>query len=277
MFHSVNYGDKNTWEDWKLVPTSRPLFTPPGLKTKYVDIPGRDGKLDLTEVERGYPLYNNRTGSHEFIVVNDFYEPVDNSEEWYVRYSKIMNYLQGKKLRAVLEDDPEYYYEGRFSVNAWKSDKQYSKITINYDVGPYKWSKYRSDNRWEWDPFNFQNGVITLGQFEARIQDTNTHTLQYEQRLYGYAPVVPKIVIRDDLAAVGGSQMTGLQIDWTNGTGSTRTKVIPYSEIYTGFSKAINEFIFVGEETSIELKVLSDTTNPNIDVGFELLFYRGSF
>ena len=41
-------------------------------------------------------------------------------------------------MRAVLEDDPEYYYEGRFSVNSWKSDKTHSSITINYSVAPYK-------------------------------------------------------------------------------------------------------------------------------------------
>ena len=34
-----------------------------------------------------------------------------------------MDYLHGQTMRAILEDDPEYFYEGRFTVNAWKSEK----------------------------------------------------------------------------------------------------------------------------------------------------------
>ena len=38
-------------------------------------------------------------------------------------------------------------------VNAWKSEKDWSRITIDYDVGPYKWSVLSSTDDWLWDPF----------------------------------------------------------------------------------------------------------------------------
>lgn len=153
MYHSITIGDKNTWDDWHLIPTTRPLFNPPTVKTNLVNIPGGDGLLDMTTSLAGRPTYNNRTGSWTFIVQNGF-------KDWTALYSEIMVYLHGQKFRAILEDDPGYYYEGRFSVNQWKSDKNWSQIVIDYNVGPYKKEINNVGSNWLWDPFNFETGII---------------------------------------------------------------------------------------------------------------------
>lgn len=153
MYHSITFGNKNTWDDWHLIPSTRPVFNPPETKTHYVDIPGANGQIDLTESLTGYPVYENRTGSIEFYVANGY-------EDWSILYSKIMNYLHGKRMRATLEDDRYFYYEGRFEVNKWTSDKWYSKITIDYDVYPYKKEPNTSLEPWLWDPFDFEYGII---------------------------------------------------------------------------------------------------------------------
>lgn len=157
MYHSITFGDKNTWEDWHLIPSSRPLFNPPKPKTQYWDVPGRHGQVDGTESLTGYPLFENRTGSIEFIVKNGYWD-------WTVGYSTIMNYLHGRHMKAILEDDPGYYYEGRFSVNSWKSDKNWSTIVIDYEVDPYKKSVNDSMTPWYWDTFNFERDVIQDGK-----------------------------------------------------------------------------------------------------------------
>lgn len=153
MYHSITFGTKNTWDDWHLIPTSRPVFNPPSVKTNLIEIPGGDGALDLTTALAGRPLYKNRTGSIEFYVDNDF-------RDWTVLYSEIMVYLHGQKMRAVLEDDPSYYYEGRFAINAWKSNKERSSLVIDYDVNPYKKDILGTDEEWIWDTFNFETGII---------------------------------------------------------------------------------------------------------------------
>lgn len=153
MYHSITIGEKNTWDDWRLIPSSRPLFNPPTPKTNTVEIPGGDGVLDLSEALAGRPTYNNRTGSWTFYVTNGF-------KDWSVLYSEIMAYLHGRSFKAFLEDDPGYFYEGRFSVNAWKSNKDYSQITIDYNVGPYKKDVSSSGSDWLWDTFNFETGII---------------------------------------------------------------------------------------------------------------------
>lgn len=133
--HSVNFIDDttniNTWVDWHLVPMSRPLINAPKMKTTIVDIPGADGQIDLSTVVSGKPVYNNRTGTIEFMVQNGF-------KWWADMFSLIMNALNGKTMKMVLDNDPEWYYEGLITIDNWKTGDHYSTITISYDVAPYK-------------------------------------------------------------------------------------------------------------------------------------------
>lgn len=158
MYHSITFisadgQEVNTWDDWHLIPSSRPLFNPPEVKTQYVDIPGGNGQIDLTEALIGYPVYKNRTGSIEFYVQNGY-------GDWAERYSEIMNFLHGQDFKAFLEDDIYFLYKGRFDINQWKSDQYWSLITIDYSVYPYKKERNSSLEDWLWDPFDFENGVI---------------------------------------------------------------------------------------------------------------------
>ena len=169
MYHSITFGEKNTWDDWHLIPSSRPVFSPPQPAVKLINIPGRSGSLDLTE-SFGPVVYADRQGSIEFYWDHET-EPTQtdidtrrefvNWESWIDAYTSVMKYLHGQKLKCVLEDDPDYYYEGRFIVSQWQSDKNFSTITVNYTVSPYKFSRYEYGNDWLWDPFDFENDVVS--------------------------------------------------------------------------------------------------------------------
>ena len=182
MYHSITIGDKNTWDDWHLIPSSRPVFNPPAVKTRYLDVPGANGSLDLTGSLTGYPVYQNREGSFEFYVDNEH-------APWHEIYSSVMSYLHGQKMNAILEDDPEYYYQGRFSVDSWKSQKDNSMITINYNVSPYKWAVKSSIEPWLWDPFSFVSGVITSGIFSGITVSSGGTPLTFDTKEVGDAPI----------------------------------------------------------------------------------------
>ena len=229
MYHSITFGDKNTWDDWRLVPASRPVFNPPAQKVKTLDIPGGDGVIDLSQALTGYPVYQNRTGSIEFVVMNDF-------KPWQTAYSDIMDYLHGQNMRAVLEDDPEYFYEGRFTVNAWKSEKDWSRIVIDYSVGPYKWTLLSSVDDWLWDPFNFQNGIIRSALFRDISVTTNKTEHLIDGILFGRAPVCPRFL-------VSSSDGRGVKIQFVNPSlGIDLTKLLPDG------TTQIPEFVFFGNQ-----------------------------
>ena len=167
-FYEQRHIDRNTWESWGLVPESRPTLPHPSQKTKTQECDSINGIIDLSWSGVPYPLFSNREGSFSFI-----YNPIvqmgyDKYKPWNVLYSEISEFLHGRKLRMVLEDDPEYYYEGRFWVDGWSSetDGSGSKITIGFSVEPYKMSILSSLNDWLWDPFNFYDGVIQSSVFQ---------------------------------------------------------------------------------------------------------------
>ena len=138
MYHSLVFIDgtksRNTWDNWHLIPSSRPVVSRPNPTYKYVDIPGRDGSLDLTEYLVGGPTYSDCSGSFEFLVANDY-------GDWMDRKTEIASFLDGKKrIRMILEDDPKYYYLGRFYLKTWSPGDNFSTVTIEYRVEPYKYS-----------------------------------------------------------------------------------------------------------------------------------------
>lgn len=257
MYHSITFGEKNTWDDWHLVPTSRPVFSPPAQKVKTLEIPGGDGVIDLSQALTGYPVFQNRTGSFEFIVPNGFepWEPGKTEKApWYSVYSEIMDYLHGQTLRAVLEDDREYFYEGRFTVNDWKSPKDWSRIVINYDVGPYKWAVFSSTDEWLWDPFNFQNGVIRTAVFSDISVTTTVRVMNLDAALFGRAPVCPSFIVNT-------SAGHGIHIRFVNPRlGLDTTKLLPEG------TSQIPEFVFFGEHgATIYLWCDSETGKVSIN------------
>ena len=236
MYHSITFGNKNTWDDWHLIPSTRPLFNPPSTKTHYLDIPGGNGKIDLSESLTGYPVYDNRTGSNEFYVANGYVS-------WEKLYSEIMNYLHGRTMKAYLEDDPYFYYEGRFEVNQWKSDKYWSTITINYDVYPYKKEPNSSLEPWLWDPFDFEYGIIReygdlevsgtlsveiLGRAEFISPTINVDsvdgsgmTVQFNGKTYKLidgSNIVPEIVIGEKTKTLTFSGNGSVSIEYQGGS-----------------------------------------------------------
>ena len=192
MYHSLIFGDeKNTWADWYLIPSSRPVFNPPEVKTNFVDIPGADGHLDLSTVITGDVAYGSRTGSIEFIVDNGQLSDYK-AQSWSKLYSEIMNYLHGKYMRATLEDDQSFYYQGRFSINQWASEEHNSKIVIDYTVSPYKYEKFSSLEDWEWDTFNFETDIIRNYK-NLRVDGSYTLTI-----LGRRMSVVPSFIVKSD-------------------------------------------------------------------------------
>lgn len=145
---------RNTWEHWRVVPTSRPSFAPPSINTREVSVDGMNGVLDLSQALTGYPTYGNRTGSIEFAVLNDF-------RNWQEAYSDVLATLHGKRLFCVYEEDPEWYYVGRWEVQSWDTGKTRSTLTLGYNLEPYKYRLYDILGDWLWDPFNFHSGTIT--------------------------------------------------------------------------------------------------------------------
>lgn len=134
MYHSVIFGDKNSWTDWHLVPKCRPVMASPGVKTNFTDIPGGSGSLDETEILDNEVHYSDRQGSWDFYIENDY-------NDFHYIFSDILNYLHGQKMECRLEDEPGVYYIARFSVEYSGEENYRSTLTISYIAEPARYEE----------------------------------------------------------------------------------------------------------------------------------------
>lgn len=136
MYHSITFyngsDSKNTWDDWRLIPTGRPVPVDPTPVYSYVDIPGSDGQKDLSDYLIGRPTLSDRSGAFEFYMT-------DGDLNWHARRNSIINYFKGRKMMMLLEDEPSIHYEGRFNAKV-NPDPSFSKVIIEYRLKPYKYN-----------------------------------------------------------------------------------------------------------------------------------------
>ena len=74
----------------------------PEPQTTYVEIPGRDGALDLTEA-LGTVRFHDRTIPLTMYALAPFDSTV----------SAFASYVQGRSRKLIFDRDPHYYYDGR--------------------------------------------------------------------------------------------------------------------------------------------------------------------
>ena len=165
--HSITFDPDglniNTWTDWNMAPKSRPFVAAPPIKEEYVDVPGADGALDYTDALTGKTRYGRRTGTWDFIIENGH-------QKWTDFYSKVMNTLHGKYFHNIrLDDDPDYVYRGRLTVSGQFGNKDYSGITIAYNLDPYKYPiGMTSSEVWKWN--DLFGTTIYFGKFNVYCQ-----------------------------------------------------------------------------------------------------------
>lgn len=150
--YGVKIGDKHSYYDLGLILSSKSINTP-NVQTSKVIVPMRDGAIDLTESISDIPKYENR----EIQMVFSVNSPM---KTWPSKFSEIQNYLHGKRMRIIFDDDLAFYYIGRLSVNSWSSEKRIGKLVIDCDADPYKYDIITSKDDWEWDSFDFEESFI---------------------------------------------------------------------------------------------------------------------
>lgn len=137
MYHSITFtidsATYNTWDNWRLIPVKRPHVGPPEQEIMYQNELQYE-PLDLT-LPGQFGILKQRQASWQFAVYNDYAE-----YNWATVYSNVMMALQGKIGTFYFEDDPSYFYRGRFHVSEWDSGESYSTITIEAECEPYKYS-----------------------------------------------------------------------------------------------------------------------------------------
>ncbi len=171
MSTGVTFDDRvHTERDWglKLLSVYIPMPDP---KTQILDIPGGDGSIDLSEIN-GRPAYNDRDG------VELVFDLMDGSyESWFLKYSQFAAEVHGRKVKMVLDDDPDHYYMVRLKIDGNKTNPVYSEVTLGGTADPFKYDLIATTEPWMWDTFNFETGVIREIEEVEITAENNTVTI----------------------------------------------------------------------------------------------------
>jgi hypothetical protein len=89
---------------------------------------------DLTEAN-GEVRYKDRTLKFTF-TMNPQGDLSDDA--WEEKKTEISNILNGKCFLITRDVDPDYYYQGRCTVDEFKSDKRLRQFVVSAKVRPYK-------------------------------------------------------------------------------------------------------------------------------------------
>lgn len=129
----ITFGNLHSYYNLNLILNSKEIGSPEA-KVEAIEIPGGHGVLDFTEFF-GDVKYNNRTLTFEFSTIVP-------QSQFMALFSEVQNALHGKKMKIILDTDPEWFYFGRINVSEWRADKRIGLLTIECDCEPFKQSIY---------------------------------------------------------------------------------------------------------------------------------------
>lgn len=114
-------------------------LTPATYRTQFVQIPGRDGDLDLsTALTDGAPRYGSRTLTATF-------ERSDGTRlEREAAINTMVNWLDGWRMDIRLPDDEAHYLSGRVSVAKVYNDEAHASVTVTAVCDPWRFSNYET-------------------------------------------------------------------------------------------------------------------------------------
>lgn len=131
--NGIYFDDVHSYDDLSLVLSGKdiPPATP---KTTYIDVPGADGSLDLTE-SHGEVKYKDRDCKFTFTM-----HPSDKTD-FEEKKTEISNLLNGKMCKITLDIDADYYYQGRCSVDKYNQNINLKQFVVSAKVKPYKYKQ----------------------------------------------------------------------------------------------------------------------------------------
>jgi phage-related protein len=154
---NIRFGTKWARADYGLIVA--PYVIPmPEPQTSFVDIPGRDGALDLSEAF-GAVRYTDR------IIPLTLYAraPFD------AQISAFAADVHGRRMNVIFDRDPIYYYDARITVEDVERHAGYCELSLKCRARPYKLE-------------HFETSITVLPTGSATMTLTNTRM-----------PVVPTI------------------------------------------------------------------------------------
>ena len=177
MIGKVFFDGKDTYTEYGLLLASKSISLPE-VRTNMIDVPGRDGLLDASEVLAGEVTYKNRTIELKLTGVDTV-----SGKAWPATISDFCNKVHGKRVKITFPEDTTHFYSGRCSVGQVELVKMMQAIPVTVDC----------------DPWKYKNAKTTVSRSDLSTSYKQL-SLPNERR-----PVIPAITVAQDTTLLWGS------------------------------------------------------------------------
>ena len=144
----------HTITDWEMAVGNNNCIGAPEQETYYVDVPGANAFLDMSEQLTGEPAYKSRAVSIELGGIRQ-------RRKWDAVISVLRNQIHGRECKLIFDNDIDHYWKGRLYIEDFDRARELGTLKLNMPKAePYKYDLQSSAEDWLWDPFSFEHGVI---------------------------------------------------------------------------------------------------------------------
>ena len=196
----IRFGTKWAHADYGLIvaPYAIPMPEP---QTNFVEIPGRDGTLDLSEAF-GTIRYADR------VIPLTLYAraPFD------VLISSLAADVHGRRINVIFDRDPTYYYDARITVEDVERHAGYCELSLECRAKPYKLE-------------HFETAVTVLPTGSTTVTLTNTRM-----------PVVPSITVSAEMTLAFTISEKDYSVTLTAGTHTIPALVLSEGDTEIGIT-----------------------------------------
>jgi len=219
----------HTLDDWGLAIGNNNCISEPEMETKYIDIPGMDGQLDVSEALSGRPIYKTRQ-------INIEVGGIRERNNWDAVISSMRNSIHGREVKLIFDNDPSYYWKGRIYITDFDRARRLGTFTLSMPAAdPYKYNIQDSGEPWLWDPFNFLTDSI---HDYSSIQITGSGTVTIPS---GFMPVTPTIMVSNMTSTTFKVTYKGKTFSLMSGSNYLPEIIINYEDevklVFTGTAK----------------------------------------
>lgn len=196
----------HTLDDWDLALGNNNYIGDPEMETTYIQVPGRTGLIDATEVISGRRIYKKRSLEFELGGIRD-------RLDWDGVISAFRNNIDGRVCRLTLDNDRNYYWRGRAYIKGFDRFRDLGTFSLAVPTAdPYKYSKTSSAEPWLWDPFNFETDMIT---YIGAITVVGSASVTIP---HGHMATSPELVVSDMTSPTFTVTANGMTYPLTVGT-----------------------------------------------------------
>lgn len=195
----------HTLRDWSLYIKNSDYIKEPKQYTKYIEIPGRSGLLDVSEAISGRQIYTERQILVELSGIRE-------KQNWDGVISAIRNKINGKVCRLIFDNDNSFYWRGRVAVKDFSSILRIGSFKLEVKAEPYKYGLTTSAEEWDWDPFDFETGMIIYIE-PITVTDSENVIIPPGQML-----TCPDFIISSKLSAQFTVSVNGEEFSLSEGT-----------------------------------------------------------